>query len=359
MRKLYLLLSVVLIAGLVLAGCGKGGNSANQSAGSSASESSGSSASQGTQDAGAGKKDDTVYELKMSTQLAETHPMVEGFNELAKRLEEKSDGRLKMEVFTSASLGSDEDVIEQAIQGVNVAVLTDGGRMGNYVKDIGILGAPYLGDNYEDILKITQTEMFKSWERELAEQNDIRVLSFNWYDGARHFLTNKPVTKPEDLNGQRIRTPGAPVWSESIKAMGAVPTAMPWTEVYTAVQQGAIDGAEGQHTASYSARLYEVIKYVIKTGHFQLINGIIVGEKWFEKLPEDLQTLLLEETKAVAEENAKYIASLSDEYEQKMIEEGMEIIEPDVEAFKAAAEKAYEVLELQELREKIYAEIGK
>ncbi|TYP58812.1 C4-dicarboxylate TRAP transporter substrate-binding protein [Thermosediminibacter litoriperuensis] len=303
--------------------------------------------------------DGKVYTLKMSTQLNETHPMVDGFKELAKRVAEKTGGKLVIEVYPSAQLGSDEDVIEQAIQGVNVAVLTDGGRMGNYVKEMGIIGMPYFADSYEDILKVTQSDTFKEWEKQLAEEHGIRVLSFNWYDGARHFLTNKPVTKPADLNGLRIRTPGAPVWSESVKAMGATPVSMPWTEVYPAMQQKAIDGAEGQHTATYSSRLYEVLKYINKTAHFQLVNGIIVGEKWFKTLPAEYQQILRDETKAVAAENAKLIMKLSDEYEAKMVEKGMKVVEVDIEAFKEAADKAYDALGFRELKEKIYAEIGK
>jgi TRAP-type transport system periplasmic protein len=300
---------------------------------------------------------DQVYILKMSTQLNETSPMVEGFKEWSRRVNERTDGKLVIEIYPSAQLGYDEDVIEQAIQGVNVAVLTDGGRMGNYVKEIGIIGMPYFADNYDYVLKATQTDTFKEWERQLAVENDIRILAFNWYDGARHFLTNKPVKEPADLNGVRIRTPGAPVWSESIKAMGAIPVSMAWTEVYQAVQQKAIDGAEGQHTASYPARLYEVLKYIDKTGHFQLINGIIVGEKWFEKLPEEYQEILVEEAKLVGAENARLIIELSDDFELKMVEEGMEVVEVDLEAFKAAADKAYDVLEFRELRDRIYAEI--
>ncbi|MCR4431647.1 MAG: C4-dicarboxylate TRAP transporter substrate-binding protein [Tepidanaerobacteraceae bacterium] len=303
--------------------------------------------------------DGKVYTLKMSTQLNETHPMVDGFKELAKRVEEKTNGKLKIEVYPSAQLGSDEDVIEQAIQGVNVAVLTDGGRMANYVKEMGIIGMPYFADGYDDILKVTQSDIFKEWEDQLVKEDGIRVLSFNWYDGARHFLTNKPVTKPADLNGLRIRTPGAPVWSESIKAMGATPVSTPWTEVYQAMQQKAIDGAEGQYTATYTSRLYEVLKYIDKTSHFQLVNGIIVGEKWFDTLPEEYQKILLDETKAVAAENAQLVMKLSDEYEKKMVEKGMKVVNVDINAFKAAADKAYDVLGYRELREKIYAEIGK
>ncbi|MEH7113149.1 C4-dicarboxylate TRAP transporter substrate-binding protein [Neobacillus niacini] len=337
MKKLSLVL-LFLIASIIAVGC-----SSKESSGSKDTE----------------KKDDKVYTLKMSTQQAETSPIVKGFFELADRLEEKSEGRLKMEVYPSAQLGTDDDVIEQAEQGVNVAVLTDGSRMGLYVKDMGVIGAPYLADNYEDVLKITQGDTFKTWEKALAEEHGIRVLSFNWYDGPRHFLTNEPIEKPEDLKGLRIRTPGSPVWQESIKAMGATPIAMPWGEAYSAVQQGAIDGAEAQHTSTYPSRMYEVVKYVNKTGHFQLINGIIVGEKWFSTLPEDLQTLLLEEAKAVAEINAKEIASMQAELEKKLVEEGMTIVEPDVAAFKKAAEKAYDVLGLTKLKDQIHKEMGK
>jgi TRAP-type transport system periplasmic protein len=307
--------------------------------------------------AGFGYASDKVYTLKMSTQLNETAPNVTGFKEWAERVYEKTDGKLVIEVYPSAQLGYDEDVIEQAIQGANVAVLTDGGRMSNYVKDIGIIGMPYFTDSYEYVMKVTKTDIFKEWEKELAEEHNIRVLSFNWYDGPRHFLTNKPVREPADLNSLRIRTPGAPVWSESIRAMGAIPVSMAWTEVYQAVQQKAIDGAEGQNTASYPARLYEVIKYIDKTSHFHLITAIIVGEKWFKELPEEYRQILFEETEAVGAENAQYVIEVTDEYEAKMVEEGMEVVEVDMDAFKAAADKAYDVLGFRELRDSIYAEI--
>lgn len=300
-----------------------------------------------------------TYLLKMSTQLNESHPMVEGFKEWAKRVKEKTNGRLVIEVYPSAQLGSDEDVIEQALVGVNVAVLTDGGRMANYVKGIGIIGMPYIADNYDEVRAITESPTFQSFFEELEKENDIKVLSFNWYDGARHFLTNKPVRTPQDLKGLRIRTPGAPVWSKSVESLGATPVAMSWPDTYNAVQIKAIDGCEAQHTASYGLRLYEVLKYINKTRHFQLANGIIVGTKWFNTLPSDLQTVLVNECKAVGRENAALVAKVTDDYERKMVEHGMQVIEPDIKAFKLAAESAYKVLGYTELRNKIYSEIGK
>jgi TRAP-type C4-dicarboxylate transport system substrate-binding protein len=299
------------------------------------------------------------YTLKMSTQLNETHPMVEGFKSWAKKVEEKTNGGITIQIYPSAQLGSDEDVIEQALQGVNVAVLTDGGRMANYVKDIGIIGMPYIASDYSELRKIIETAIFASWEEELVKDNDIRILSFNWYDGPRHFLTNVPVTKPEELKGLRIRTPGAPVWARSVAAMGATPIAMGWNDSYNAVQSKSIDGVEAQHTASFGARLYEVIKYIDKTGHFQLANGIIVGEKWFSQLPADYQKILVDECKAAAYENAEVVSRMADDYEKQMVEKGMVVVEADRVAFKAAAEGAYTELGFSTLRDQIYAELGK
>ncbi len=303
--------------------------------------------------------DGKSYELMVSTQLADSHPYCQGFYALAKRVSERTGGKLTVKVFPSAQLGSDEDVIEQAIQGVNVAVVTDAGRMANYVKNIGIVGMAYFADNYDEVMKVQQTNFWKENVKKLAEENGIRVLSFNWFDGARHFLTNKPVRKPEDLKGVRIRTPGAPAWSRSVAALGATPVTMGWTDVYNAVQQKAIDGCEAQHSASYGLRVYEVLKYINKTAHFQLLNGLIVGEKWFSTLPASYQALLLEEFEKQGKITAAEVIEKSEVFEGMMVKEGMEVVEVDLAAFKKASEAAYEELGFAEQRKAIYKEIGK
>jgi len=285
--------------------------------------------------------------------------MVEGFKELANTVKAKSNGRLNIEIYPSAQLGSDEDVIEQALQGVNVAVLTDGGRMGNYVKDISIIGMAYFANNYDEVLKVTQSAKFAEWEKELSEENGIRILSFNWYDGGRHFFTNKEVRTPSDLKGLRIRTPGAPAWAESVAAMGGTPVAMPWGETYSAVQSKAVDGCEVQLTAALGSMIYEVLDYLIRTEHFQLINGLIVGEKWFKTLPSDLQDILLAETKLAGEKNARYVESKIADIEKQLVGYGITIIEPDVASFVDASGAAYEKLGFADLRKEINKQIGK
>jgi TRAP-type C4-dicarboxylate transport system substrate-binding protein len=299
-----------------------------------------------------------TYTLKMSTQLNETSPMVDGFKAWAAAVEERTKGAVTIQVFPSAQLGSDEDVIEQALQGVNVAVLTDGGRMANYVKDIGIIGMPYIADDYAELRKITETPTFQSWDAELVS-NGMRILSYNWYDGPRNFYNTKAVNVPADLKGQRIRTPGAPVWARSVAAMGATPIAMGWNDSYNALQSKSIDGVEVQSTSGYPARMYEVLSYINKTEHFQLANFIMVGEKWFSTLPAEYQQIVMEECKTASYENAAKILDVAAEYEKLMVEKGMQINQSDKAAFKAAAEAAYDELGFRALRDKIWQEIGK
>jgi TRAP-type C4-dicarboxylate transport system substrate-binding protein len=102
-----------------------------------------------------------------------------------------------------------------------------------------------------------------------------------------------------------------------------------------------------------------VINYINKTSHFQLINGIVVGDKWFNSLPEEYQNIVLEEAKKAGENTARKVIKLADDYEDRMVEEGMKVIDSDTEAFKNAAQQAYEELEFVELKEKLYEEMNK
>ena len=98
-------------------------------------------------------------------------------------------------------------------------------------------------------------------------------------------MTNKPINTPDDLKGQRIRTIGQEVCTESLAAMGATPISMSWGEVYNGIQSKALDGCEAQNTSTFPSKIYEVCNTQSKTGHFQLMQGLICGKKWFDSLP--------------------------------------------------------------------------
>jgi len=262
---------------------------------------------------------------------------------------------MAVRLFPASQLGKDEDLLEQARAGAPVAVVVDGGRLAVFVKEFGVLGAPYVAQGYGGIRKVVTSPMFEEWVQKLRKASGHQVLSFNWWQGERHMLTNKPVKVPADLNGVRVRTPGAPVWMETIRAMGATPTPLPWSEVYTAMQQQVIDGAEAQDPAIYGARLYEVAKYLTKTGHINLITGIVTSAAWFDSLPKDMQTILREESLKAGDEASKATeASLAD-FEKQMTEKGMQVVAIDVAPFREATAPVYEKLGYGELHKQVDA----
>jgi len=301
-----------------------------------------------------------VYTLKVGSALAETDPIYQGLVEFKENVAEKTDGKVEIEIFGNGSLGDDKDILEQAKVGTNVAVLVDAGRLAEMVPDIGILSAPYIVDNYAEANKVVQSDLFKGWEEELAQNHNLQVLSFNWYQGDRHLLTNEKIEKPSDLKGLKLRTPGAAVWTETITAMGASPAGMAFSEVYPGIQQGVIDGAEAQHPATYGANLHEVVKYITKTSHFQLLTGVVAGADWMADLPKEYQEIVYEEALKAGEDASNKTVGMLSDFEQKMIDAGVEVNEVDIEPFKEATSVVYEKFDgYEDLRDEVNKILGK
>lgn len=300
---------------------------------------------------------DKVYELKVSTTQTDKSMIYAGLQAAADRVEERTEGKVRITIYPSSLLGAEEDMIDQALQGMGIAVLTDAGRLSSYVHDIGILNMAYIVNNYEEGLKLMETETFRKWDTALVEKG-IRTLTYNYYDGARSFMGHKKFTTPETLKGIVCRTPGADPYIESITAMGATPNDMAWFEVYNGLQTKSIDACEVQYTSAITSAIYEVCPYVSKTEHINLFNMVICGEKWFSQLPEKYQTILLEEFFNAGYASAQEIIAAQADLEATLVEKGMEIVEVDLYAFKAAAEAAYEKLGWTDLRAKLYREAG-
>lgn len=294
-------------------------------------------------------------QLNINTALSTDDPIYKGLERMRDKVAERSQGKLTIRIFPGSQLGKDEDVLEQARAGASVAVVVDGGRLAVFVKEFGILSAPYLASGFEGIRKVVTSPLFAEWEKKLKATSGHQVLSFNWWQGDRHLLTNKPVKVPADLAGVRMRTPGAPVWMETIRAMGATPTALGWGEVYPALQQGVIDAAEAQHPATYGARLYEVTKHLTKTSHFNLITGIVTSAIWFDKLSPELQTILREESLAAGDYASKATEESLAKFEAEFKAKGMTVAEVDRAPFIAATKGVYDKLGYGELRTQVEA----
>jgi TRAP-type C4-dicarboxylate transport system substrate-binding protein len=300
------------------------------------------------------------YTLKFNHVLGPKEPYHTGFQNWAKRVEERTKGGLRMEVFHSSQLGKEEDIIEQIRQGANIGQNTDSARMGNYVPGIAVMNGPYFAETLDEVNRLRKAPTVMKWQDELASKHGLKVVCFNWVQGYRHFFTNKPIRTPEDLKGQRIRTPPAPIWQESIRALGAAPVAMNFGDMYPGLQQKAIDGVELVYNNIPGGRFYEVLKFANETRHIMLINFEVVSAKWFDTLPKDYQAILVEECERAGDETSKEIFRLEGEVEKDLRARGMTIVEDvDLAAFRRAGDKAYETLKLLEVRNALHREIGK
>lgn len=291
------------------------------------------------------------YTLSVNTALATSDPLYKGLEALQENVLKASNGRLEVNLFPNSQLGPDEDVLEQARAGAPVAVVVDGGRLAVFKNEFGVLGAPFLASGYEGIRKVVTSDMFGGWAQELNQESGLQVLSFNWWQGERHLLTKKPISKPADLNGLRMRTPGAPVWLGTINAMGATATPLPWAEVYSALSSNVIDAAEAQMPAITGAKLNEVITHVTKTGHINLITGVVTSGPWFNSLPEDLQIILREESLKAGDIASYGTQAALDGIEAELVAGGVVVSEVDTAPFKAATAIVYDDLGYGDLRD--------
>lgn len=301
-----------------------------------------------------------TFTLRFNHVLGPSEPFHRGFQNWAKRVEERTKGGLKIQVFHSAQLGVEEDIIEQLRQGANLGQNTDAARLGTYVKGLAVLNGPYFAESLDDVAKLAKAPSIVGWQNELAEKHGLKVVCFDWVQGYRHFFTQSAVRRPDDLKGQRIRTPPAPIWQESIRALGAAPTAMAFGEMYPGLQQKAIDGVELVYNNIPAGRFYEVLKFASETRHIMLVNFQVVSTAFFNRLPQEYQAALTEECAAAGRETSEGILASEKTVRDDLKKRGMTIVEDvDLAAFRAAGEKAYQALGLADAKAAVHKEIGK
>ena len=295
------------------------------------------------------------YTLSVNTALATSDPLYKGLEAFRDNVATASNGAIEVKLFPNSQLGPDEDVLEQARAGAPVAVVVDGGRLAAFVNEFGVLGAPYLASGYDGIRKVVVSDKFEEWVQKLHDTSGHQVLSFNWWQGERHLWTKMPVNTPADLAGNRMRTPGAPVWVETVTAMGAVPTPMPFAEVYSALEQNVIDSVEAQLPAGLGANLQEVTSVLTKTGHINLITGLVTSGPWFDSLPAELQTVLREEALKAGDIASYGTQDALAQIEADLVAAGMTVNEIYVTPIKDATAGVSEKLGYGALRDELQA----
>lgn len=211
---------------------------------------------------------DPTVTIRMSHTLPATDPMglgAERFKEIVERL---SNGSIKVAIFPNNQLGGENQVLAQEKQGSIQMALTGAGTAGNLVPDISVLDAPYIWKSWDAEKKVLSGPVFAHFQKEFEAQG-LKLLAADWFYGRRNLTCNKPVRRPADAAGLKIRTPPAPVNLLSAEVLGGKGTPMDFPQVYLALKTGTIDCEENPLPTILSGKLYEVQRYIMITHHIQ------------------------------------------------------------------------------------------
>ncbi len=342
--------ATAIIAALALAvsavGCGGGGQ--NGAASDSAPAASDSQEAAGT-DAAAADTDaaaaDTEYDtpeftLKLGHSDTTSNLLHVSLENFANYVLEQSKGRVKIDLYAAEQLGSNAEMAEMLEMGSLDAMMMPQGQEATYAPKLNTLGLPFLFPNYDAVYAVLDGEIGDELVADLANRNMIQLAY--WENGLRQVTNSKtPINSPEDLKGLKIRTPEDAMTLAIFNALGASPSPLAFSELYLALQQGTFDGQENPISNIYANNFQDVQKYLAITNHKYECKNMIFSLTTWNKLPEDVQTLLKEAAKTYGDEHRKAIVDSSDSMLAELEEAGMEVTNPDPAAFQAATESVY------------------
>jgi TRAP-type transport system periplasmic protein len=261
-------------------------------------------------------------------------------DEYARRVNEKLAGKVKVVTYGSSQLGGDKEMIQKLKLGtIDMAVPST--VMTSEVDLFGIFELPYMVKDRAHMARIEKEVFWPSLAPE-TEKKGLKVLAV-WENGYRHITNNKkPVKTPEDLKGFKLRVPEGKWRVRMFQEYGANPSPMKFSELFTALQTGVMDGQENPFTQIYSAKLQEVQKYLSLSGHVYTPAYLMVGSRKYAALPADVRKVL-EDT---ARETQAFVYATAAKQETELLEKlkqaGMQVNEVDKNAFIAASKGIYE-----------------
>ncbi|MGC6429868.1 MAG: TRAP transporter substrate-binding protein [Jejuia sp.] len=287
------------------------------------------------------KKDDGAKMLYLGHTLPQTHPVHKGIVEFQKALEEKSNGTLKVKIFPDGQLGSEREVLELLQIGSVAATKVSAATLSNFVPEYHILGIPYLFRDKQHQFDVLEGDIGKSI---LEKGSKFWLRGLCYYDaGSRSFYTSeKAIRTPEDLEGLKIRVMNNQMAINMVNSMGGSATPLAYGELYTAIQQGVVDGAENNPPSFVSSNHYEISKYYTLDQHSSVPDVLLIGTKYWDQLSEQEKTWVQEAADESAQAQKVFWNESVEECMAIAKEAGVEIIIPEKSLF---AEKSKSVLE--------------
>lgn len=265
-----------------------------------------------------------------------------GAKAFAQKIEELSDGKFEVVPKPSGALGGERDVVEGLQIGSIPLTISSTGPLGNFVPDVYVLDFPFLFDSYEHARSVLDGPIGQEL---LQKFEDKGLIGLAWTEnGFRHLTNNaRSVEGPKDMDGLKIRTMENKVHMAAFEAMDANPTPMSFTELFTALQQGTVDGEENPIPVIITSRFYEVQDYLTLTGHVYSPAAILMSKIVWDGLSDEEKDWFRQAAKASAQATRQTVTDLENEGVKFLQEQGMEVVRQiDGEAFREAVQPVYD-----------------
>lgn len=288
-------------------------------------------------------KDLGSYTMIVGHSQPESNPRYISMEKFAADVAEKTHGHVTVEVFGNGQLGTEKEMLEQVVQGV-----TQGMRGGQYDFSPRLLmfTLPFLANNREEVAALLQSDLAKKVSAEAAETTGTVIINLCDAGGFRQFSNNtRPLTKPEDLKGLKMRTNGMKTIDLTFQAMGANTVSVPYADLYMGLKTSIADGQENPWVNVEGMKFYEVQKYFTEVNYQFHPDPFYVNAQWWAELPEEFRTILTDCATVMGEYNDQLIDENSNAARQVVLDAGCEIYTPTAEelaAFQTACEPVYE-----------------
>ncbi|MEP9352182.1 DctP family TRAP transporter solute-binding subunit [Xanthobacter sp. KR7-65] len=279
--------------------------------------------------------------LKLGHNAAPGNPKDEASLFFAKRVGELSGGKITVQVGGNSQFGDDAEMLTGLRLGTLDISANSQGPTAGIVPQFGVIGLPFLFKTLPAAWQVLDGPIGDELKTE-AEKKNLVVLAF-WDNGIRHISNNvRPITKPDDLKGLKIRTPPDPATIDTFAALGANPTPMKFSELYLALQQGVVDGQENPLMNIYSSKLFEVQKYLSLTGHKYEMTVFLMSKPVWAKLSADDKKIIQQAATEARDLNRKLSAASDESLRGKIEAAGVKFNDVDTAPFQAMVKPVYE-----------------
>ena len=351
-KKLIALTSAVSLTALSVAGCGGSsqtsadagkGSEQRQAAAETKVETTDAAASQDTSDGTDYTQGDKIT-IKIAHVSQEGVPIDVASKKLGDMLNEKTGGRITVNVFPASALGNNTELLEQLQMGTLEMAISSVAFLGAFTETTKLLDLPYLFQSNEAAEEVLDGDVGQTIFENLqpAGFEGMAWLATGW----RHVTANKEIHKPEDMKGLKIRVMENQMHIDHFNALGASAVPMAFSELYTALQNGTMDAQENPFANIDGNRLYEVQKYIIKTGHIYDTSPLLASKTWWDSLSESDQKLIRECVNEMVTYERELSASNEAELEEKIGNNGTNVVitltDEERQAFKDAAQPVYD-----------------